>query len=397
MKQMKKYIIVIVLFVILMIIVLFFFLNKYSNIHLLNKSREMINDIKDLKEGHYVFKNGVILSENETVINKKYYYDGNGNIYIDKYGNIKFLINDGKTCISKTSQGDIKLNKGECRKFKEVTVQYSKNNSKISFTSKTKNLLYKVSNEDDFKGNWYKEEYTDNLILSYFREGKNYIWFKDEEGNISDAYEFSVDCLNTRKASYDKNIFYCSGSTVMLDNIEWIVIEDNNRSIKLMKVLPVDVKLEQCKKEKSEYCFYTKTESLKYNWNNSYLNYYLNNIFINKLSQETKDSILDSKICNDFSRTCSGEVCGGHIKEEIEYNNFICDEYVDSKVRVITYDEFNYIYSKNNNRDLIDGNYWALNSYEIGKGSSIQRNYEFYILEDFTSKLDAKPVIVLKK
>ena len=395
---MKKYIVVLLIFIVLMVIVLFFFMNKYSNIHLRNKSYEMINDINNLKEGHYVLKNGVILSENETVINKKYYFDGNGDIYIDKYGNIKFLIENDKSCISKTTEGKVKINSGKCNKFKEVVVNYSKNNSKVSFSSKTSNLEYKISYKDDYKGKWIKEEYTDNLILSYFRDGINYIWFKDEDGNISDVYEFNIDCLNTRKAKYDENIFYCSGSTVMLDNIEWIVLEDSTSSIKLMKLLPIDNKIEQCLKEKNKYCYYTKNDKFSFRWNNSYLNYYLNYVFIEELSLETRNSIINSVVCNDYNKkNCNDEICGGYTKEEIEYNNYECEYYAESKIRVITYDEFNYIYSKNNNRDLLNGNYWALNSYEFDKGSSIQPNYDFYILEDLTSKLDAKPVMVLKK
>lgn len=399
MKQMKKYLSVIFIFIVLMLIVLFFFLDKYSNIHLKNKTSEMIKDITNLKEGHYTFKNGVILSENENVINKKYYYDGNGNIYIDKYGNIKFLIENDKSCISKTSMGNINIYKGKCNKFKEINVSISKNNSKVSFSSKTKNLLYKVSNKDDFKGAWYKEDYDENLILSYFREGTNYIWFKDSEGNISDVYEFNIDCLNTTKANYDKNIFYCSGSTVIIDDIEWIVLEDNNKSVKLMKLLPIDVKIEQCLKEDSKFCNYTSnSKNISYRWSNSYLNHYLNYVFIDNLSKETKNSIIPSVICNDFNKkNCNNEVCGGYLEEEIEYYEYECEYYVESKLRVITYDEFNYIYSKDNNRDLLNGNYWALNSYEYDKGSSVQYNYDFYVLEDLNSKLDVRPVMVLKK
>ena len=54
-------------------------------------------------------------------------------------------------------------------------------------------------------------------------------------------------------------------------------------------------------------------------------------------------------------------------------------------------------YVKDNNRQLINGNYWALNSYSFDKGSSIQYGFDFFILEDLTKKIDVRPVMVLKK
>ena len=397
MKQKRKVFIVIIIFIVLMGVVLIFFMNKYSNINIINKANSLLSDLYSLKEGNYKLKDGIIVSNSGSVISKKYYFDGNGNINIDKYGNVRFNINYSDKCVSKTSVGSVKLNKGNCNKYTNFVVNIIRNNSKISFTSNKNNLSYKLSYNDDFKGKWVKFD-TENLILNQYREGKNYIWFKDSDGNISDVIEFEVDCLDTKKANYNKKVFYCSGSTVVLDNYEWIVIEDNNRSTKLMKYLPIDEKMSHCTSEYSEYCYYSKSTNNVYTWENSYINYYLNNIFIEKLSDEVKNNLEEIEICNEYDNyTCDNESCGGYSKEEIEYNNYTCNNYIKSKIKIISFDEYNYVYGRSKDKKVINGNYWAINSYTNDKGSSVQYNYDFYILEDLNNKLDIKPVIVIRK
>lgn len=397
MKQKKKYFIVIISFIVLMFLVLLFFMKKYEEINIINKSKELLSDLYNTKEGDYKLKKGILFSNSGSVINKKYYFDGNGNINIDEYGNVKFKINYKNKCISKTSVGNIELNNNECDDFYTFNVNIVKNNSKISFISEEKDLSYKISYNDDFKGKWNNIE-TDNLLLKYYREGKNYIWFKNKDGNLSNKIVFEVDCLDTKKAKYNKDVFYCSGSTVMVDDIEWVVIEDNTISTKLMKYLPIDEKFSPCYNSESKFCFYTKNIRIPHKWSNSYINYYLNNVFINKLSNETISLLVNNEICNDYeNHSCNNEICGGYSKEEIEYNNYACNNYIDSKIKIISYDEFNYVYSRSKDKKVINGNYWAINTYVNDKGSSIQYNYDFYILEDLTNKLDIKPVIILRK
>lgn len=397
MKQKRKYLVVLLLFIILMSLVLVFFMKKYEEINIINKSKELLTDLYDIKEGDYKLKDGILVSSNGSVINKKYYFNGNGIINIDKYGNVKFKINYKNKCINKNPIEKIKLINNKCDDFYSFKVDIVKNNSKISFISKEKDLSYKISYNDDFKGKW-NDIGTDNLLLKYYREGKNYIWFKNKDGNLSEKIEFEVECLDTKKAKYNKDVFYCSGSTVIVDNIEWVVIEDSTIYTKLMKYLPIDDKLSHCFDIESEYCFYTKNNRLPYKWSNSYINYYLNNIFINKLSDGTLSHLVNNSICNDFeNHLCDNEICGGYSKEEIEYNNFVCNSYVDSKIKLISYDEFNYVYSRTKDKKVINGNYWAINTYTNDKGSSIQYNYDYYILEDLINKLDIKPVIILSK
>ena len=81
----------------------------------------------------------------------------------------------------------------------------------------------------------------------------------------------------------------------------------------------------------------------------------------------------------------------------IDKNNYTCSSYTNSKIKIISYDEYNRAYQKIEDKDLITGNYFAINSYQKDKGTSIQNNGEFYILENLTNDLDIKPLITLSK
>ncbi len=378
-------------------IILFIFNKIYFKTYLINDTNELLKFSYSLPEGEYDFKNGIVYS-NSNVIYDKYFLDGNGKIFVDKYGNVKLLIESNNKCISKTSVGYIKISNGSCLKFDELKVELIRNNSKISFNTNKDNLEYKISSEDDFKGVWIKKDYTGNIIIESYREDDNYIWFKDEEGNISDAIKFSVNCLNTNKTNYKSDIFYCSGSTVIIDNIEWVVIEDTNSKIKLMKLTPIDNKLYNCSQEESNYCFYMNNKKSSYKWSNSFINFYLNNIYIDSLSEELKSKLSVNYICDDYDVfDCDKSSCGGYSKEEIEYYGYNCNNYIESKIKVISYDEFNYVFVKSKNKNVLNGRYWAINSYSKDKASVVQSDYEFYILENPTSIVDVKPVIVLEK
>ena len=76
----------------------------------------MLNDLYLLEEGDYSFKDGIL--------NDKYYFDGNGTIIVDKYGNIKFNINTQNGCISKTSLGSVKYSNSKCDSFKIIEQGY---------------------------------------------------------------------------------------------------------------------------------------------------------------------------------------------------------------------------------------------------------------------------------
>ena len=394
-RSTKKYLLVFVLFTMVMILALVFFMDRNKNIEIKNKTNYLLKDLYNLEEGEYSLKNG-LLYKNDYIVSEKKYIEANGKIQIDKYLNVRFLLYFDNKCIKKTYMGKTIVS-NKCNPNRNIKVKVNKNNSIVSFISNTKDLEYKISDMDDFKGNWIKDEYTDNIIIKTFNEGTNYIWFKDKEGNLSDVISFEVDCINAVKSEYLSSVFYCSGSTVKLDNMDFVVIKDTNDSITLMKFSPLPEIVSPCLNRESEYCYYTNDNKNTYDWSNSYVNYYLNNEFVQKLSSDTRNKLVSTLICNDIYSNCNGESCVGMSRSEIDKNDYDCVSYTSSKVKLISYNEFNYVYSKAKNKNVLNGNYWAINSYSMDNGSSIQYNGDFYIYENFTHKKDIKPVIKLKK
>ena len=147
----------------------------------------------------------------------------------------------------------------------------------------------------------------------------------------------------------------------------------------------------------TKFTSYEKDRENTYNWKNSYVNYYLNNVFIDKLSNETKDLLVDTKICIDENSKCDEESCIGRSREEINRRHFKCDKYTSSKIKLISYEEFNYAYSKTQNEDALNGYYLSTNSFYKDYGSSVQYDQSILVYEDLNKKLDIKPVIILSK
>lgn len=382
MKKRVKYILILLVFIVVMGLVLSYFYYRYKSI---DEVKLLLNDISSLEPGNYELKNGLLFNSNNERINNNVYLDASGTIRIDQYKNVSFKLNKNYFCISKTELGNIEYENHKCTDFKDINVNMITNNNIISFETK-ETLKYMVSNKDDFKGVWIKQDNDQNIIINSFNEGKNYIWFSDLDGNLSKTYTFNINCLNTTNANYDSSVFYCSGSTVLLDDIKWVVLKDNNSSIKLMKYLPLDNKMPY---SENQYDF---------KWSNSTINKYLNNEFINNLSDKTINKLLTFEICNDYTNhSCNDEICGGREKEEIERNDYTCYEYTTSKVKLISYDDFNYAYSTSKDKTFLSGNFLSMNSFEYGKVSSIQYNYDYYILESVTNKLDIRPVIIIDK
>ena len=164
-----------------------------------------------------------------------------------------------------------------------------------------------------------------------------------------------------------------------------------------MKFTPIDTALSMCSNDVSDYCFYTKDNKNTYNYTNSYVNYYLNNVFIDNLSNETKSLLIDNEICDDVNSFCDDELCIGRSREEIESNNYTCNSYSKSKVKLISYDEFNYVYRRTKNTKVLNGSYLSINSFTLDKGSSVQYDGSFYVEEDLTKEKDIKPVIIITK
>ena len=398
MKNTKKYIITISLFILSMLLILLFFMFRYNYIHLLNKSRLLLEYAYTLDSGEYKYKSGAIYTESK-IINTDYYFDGVGDIRIDNYHNVSFIIQSNDYCVSKTYLGNIKVDKKECGEFVNINAIINKNNNIVSFAVNKNELEYLISNSNDLKGTWIKSDYKDNIIIKSFEQGKHYIWFKDSDGNLSDAYSYSIECFLGNKGEYDNSKYYCDGSIVSIDDIDYIVLNDNESDITVMKQYSLNEKLSHCLNEESEYCYYTDSKSIQYTWSKSYINYYLNNVYIKTLSNDIQKKLKDTPICDDFvSSGCfDNEGCGGLTKNEINDNNWVCNNYSKSKIRIMSYTEYTNVYEKMKNKSSLIGNYWLISSGIDNYGSSVQFNYDVFVMENYTSKLDVKPVFTISK
>ncbi len=398
MKNVRKYFLLICLFLVVMISLLIFFIFRYDKIHLLNRSRDLLSYLYTLDSGEYKFKSGVIYKDNN-IINTNYYFDGKGDIKIDKYENVSFMIESSDYCVSKTALGNIKVDKNKCGEFVNIEASVTKNNNIVSFNVNKNDLNYMISNKDDFSGVWKHLDYKDNIIIKSFDEDKHYIWFKDSDGNVSDVYSYNVECFLSDKGEYTEDKYYCDGSIVSIDGINYIVLSDNEKEITLMKQNSIDIKLNHCTDSVSEYCYYDGESINKYKWSNSYINYYLNNEYVKTLNKDIISKLKEEVICDDFIENgcLNDEGCGGYTKDNIVNSKYTCNTYSKSKVRIMSYNEYVSIYGKLKNKSILKGNYWLISLGENGKGSSVQYDYNVYVLEEFTSKLDVKPVITILK
>ena len=84
-------------------------------------------------------------------------------------------------------------------------------------------------------------------------------------------------------------------------------------------------------------------------------------------------------------------------REEIDKNEYMCNSYSKTKIKLISYDEYNYVYRRTKFTNILNGSYLAINSFSIDKGTSIQYDGSFYIEEDLLKSKDIKPVIILSK
>ena len=399
MKQKVKITIILIIFSLIMIYVFSYFNKKYSEVDYINVGKAILSQSYGMKEGTYNFNDGVISMGKTLYENDKFDISGEGVIDKDKYGNIKFYINSNGHCIYKNSLDNVKYMDSECQRFENLVVDIIKNNNNVSFSSLDDNLSYKISDKDDFIGEWISEDYTGNITLNKYSQGKNYIWFKNKNGVISDVIEFNIDCLNSNGANYNKEVFYCSGAIVKIDSLDWIVVSDNSSEITLMKKTALSDKMSHCTAFKSNSCYYIdENDYVSYKWSNSYVNMYLNDYFINELSASTKYNLQATEICDEFDNmSCNEESCGGLKKEEINKYGYTCDNYTYSLVRLLSYKEYNKLFVALNENSLIRGNYLLINSFSNNKASIVDSNYEVFIEEDILSLNKIRPVITLKK
>lgn len=384
MKKNYKYVIVAVLFLLIMTGIIFYFRERYNKIIYKNSANHLLKEVYSLEMGDYIFSHGYLINSIGEKVNDVRYFNGNGNINKDKYGNVKFFINTDDYCLYKTSFGKIKISEHKCINYGKISVEQTSNNSVVSFKS-DKNLYYKVSNQDDLKGDWVYGG--SDIVIKSFDEGDNYIWFKDTEGRLSDVIKFNMSCIYTEEGKYDENIYYCIGSSIIIDGIDWLVVDMSNDEMTLMSRYAI-----------GSMPLVVNDNGKDYKWSDSNVNNKLNNEFINELPSNIKDRIIEKSICNDFSiQGCkNNEGCGGYLKEVIDNNKWHCSNYTASKVRLLSFDEYNRIYTSPHKNNFMS-EYWIINTFEKNKGSVIQSNGEVYIMEDLTSSINVKPVITISR
>lgn len=385
MKNIKNLILIIAIFIITVICILFVFTNNIKNIRFKNKVIDLVNYLYTLPSDEYYYKNGALYDSNNTIISIDYYINAEGNLIKDKYNNIKLTLKNKDRCAYKTPLGKVKVNT-KCTDINIEKPEIVHNNSQVSFKYNEKIHSYLISKEDNLKGNWIKVNNT-ALILNLFEEGKYYIWFKNSKGALSETIEFEIKCLLAEHIKYNKDILYCTNSIIMIEDEEWIVIEDKNKELTIMKLDSLDTKLSHTENNNN------------YKWSASLINKYLNNTYINTLNDNLKINLKEVEICNSPSGTSgcdSKDGCGGYKKETIEKYNWKCDSYTKSKIRIISYDEYAKLYDTILDKTLLEDNYWMINSYkETSKAASIMYNGEIQIDTQTNTKLNIKPVITL--
>ena len=397
MGKVKKYIIVFVIFVLLMCFILVYFMFRKENNKLLNDGRDLLAYINTLDAGEYELKDGVVYTSSGSVTSDQYFFNGNGNILKDDFENVSFKINYNKNCVYKNPLGHVSVS-NKCPDDVNITVEIVRNNDTVSFVSNIENLSYKLSKEEDFSGNWEASS-GKNVILSSYNSGVNYIWFKDEEGHLSDAYKFNVECLESNGDPYDPETFYCKGAKVTIDDKKWLILNSKSDSATLMLADSLLDRLPMCTTEVSKYCFYTNNMDNSYKWSLSKVKDYLNNEFINELSSETRSKLVPNQICDVYSDTGCDEDkgCGGYLKEDIVRKKYKCDKYTSSLIRVITYEEYNDMYNNVKDMSKFKGNYWIMNAYGKNVASTVEEKGNVFVLENPTNKKEVRPVITISK
>ena len=387
MKKYKKILLLIIIFIISLICIFIFFGENISKIRIKSKIINIIKVINKYDEGQYHFKNGVLYDSNNNIRNTDNYIEFEGNFIKDKYGNIEVNLSNDKYIVCKTSLGEITLS-NECN-IENISSEITRNNSLISFSFNKKIKSYSLNNKDELSNDFIDVTYDEVLSIGFESEGNYYIWFKDEYGNISKPINFDVECLLSDESYYNNKILYCSGSKIIIDDDEWLVINDKNNKMDIMKLDAIDNKLSHYEKEET------------YKWSTSNINNYLNNQYINTLPNIIKNNIIEMEICDTqsgISGCDSEDGCGGYKKSTIEKNEWECSTYTKSKIRLLSFDEYSSLYKIMQDKYILYDNYWLINTSNNNTSAlSILDNGEVYVLEDATTKLKIKPVITISK
>ena len=105
--------------------------------------------------------------------------------------------------------------------------------------------------------------------------------------------------------------------------------------------------------------------------------------------------LAEKETFDDTYKFCES-IQGGYTKEEISSNNWSCNKYTKSKIRIINYYEYSLIVNKFKDISLFKGNYW-MSDISNDNGYSLTSSGDVYIYENYNNKLDVRPIITIKK
>ena len=146
-----------------MIYILSYFSGKFVDLEYKNVGTAILSKAYEMETGEYQFKDGVISNGKKVYSSDDFNIVGNGVINKDKYGNVKFYIDSDGKCIYKNSLSGVKLVNSKCKGFEKLIVDIIKNNNTVSFSSLDDNLSYKISEDDNFVGEWINDKHSGNI------------------------------------------------------------------------------------------------------------------------------------------------------------------------------------------------------------------------------------------
>lgn len=404
----RSFIIKIIIVVFLSLLVFFltwFFLhdkiienNNKNNLVYLNSV------VNNFNYGEYYFKNKSLYDANGNIIEENIKIKGSAEINKTEYGIDSKYENDD-ICIYKTSGNSQYLTySGECDKLNisKSKIIHSQNNSQITISGDFD--FYYVGKSKNNVEKW-SEKKTKDLVVNLPYEGNFYIWVKNRYGVISDVISANVTCYNEDEEEINDTLIYCIGTKINVEGYTWRVISDKNGELKLLMDSGQLDLMAQCDSDiNDKYCYYKSDIMYKaYKWSDSKINGFLNSEILKKLKNY---NLKEYKICDDPSgkKGCKdGDGCSGYLKEEIESLGYSCSKYTNSKIRLLTYEEYNYILNETNNKKWLYNSkiddFWLSNGYSERDYYAFKVNKfgQVYLDARVDSLLEVRPVITIYK
>lgn len=293
--------------------------------------------------------------------------------------------------------------------LKIPTLKVSLNGSSVSIEAKDNIAIesYTYNNSNKIPDKWYKANSKKEFkkTLKIITPGTYYIWVRDLNLNVS---KYKTIVLNCSKGNFNKidDTIYCPYSKISLLGYSWHVLSDEKGYLTLFMDSNQLLKMNHCDNLiTSEHCYYlNEKEYDSYSWDKSIINKYLNTQFLSSISSLI--NIEETLVCSDRSGQSGcfeDDGCAGYLNTEINDYGFVChSQFISSKIRLLTYIEYNDILNdlENEEKTIIYGNekFWTMIGWNKPLyAGSIDIDGKFRVDQNTTDKLDVRPVITIKK